>query len=183
MNYLHWDLRDTFSIKQVAALYFEVEPQDVFLNSRESEIVNMNSLAELLAKHAEKLFNPFVIDEPQSIFLERDVDGSVHWDKTFLTRGALIEFFQSKNQRPKFLFHSENNDSEELFDKAGTSYPPELDLAIQAWRAATASEGKGKPKAKIKAWLDANTKLSNEAKERIAIVANWEKTGGATTTG
>ena len=68
------------------------------------------------------------------------------------------------------------------FDKASATYPPELDIALQAWRAVSTTEGKGKPKARIKAWLDTNTKLSNEAKERIAIVANWEKTGGSTRT-
>ena len=69
------------------------------------------------------------------------------------------------------------------FDKASTTYPTELDLAMQAWQAVTSSEGKGKPKARIRAWLDSNTKnISNEAKERISIVANWDKSGGATTT-
>lgn len=68
------------------------------------------------------------------------------------------------------------------FDQASATYPPELDIAVQAWRAVSTTEGKGKPKARIKAWLDTNTKLSNEAKERIAIVTNWEKTGGATRT-
>ena len=31
-------------------------------------------------------------------------------------------------------------------------------------------------------WLDENTDLSKEAKERISIVANWDKLGGATKT-
>ena len=72
--------------------------------------------------------------------------------------------------------------SSQLFDITSTMYPPELDLAIKAWQAVSNSEGKGKPKARIKAWLDDNTKISNEAKKRIAIIANWEKTGGATPT-
>lgn len=69
-----------------------------------------------------------------------------------------------------------------VFDKTNPAYPPELDVALQAWQAVSATEGKGKPKARIKAWLDSNTKLSSEAKERIATVANWDKTGGATRT-
>lgn len=67
-----------------------------------------------------------------------------------------------------------------VFDKSSTTYPPELDIAMQAWREVSATEGKGKPKTRIKAWLDANTKLSAEAKDRISIVANWNKMGGAT---
>jgi hypothetical protein len=66
------------------------------------------------------------------------------------------------------------------FDKTSSTYPVELDIALQAWRAVTEAEGKGKPKARIRVWLDSNTDLSNEAKERIATVANWDKTGGAT---
>lgn len=74
-----------------------------------------------------------------------------------------------------------DNDAQSVFDKASETYPPELDIALRAWRKVSATEGKGKPKARIKAWLDTNEKnLSGEAKERIAIVANWDKTGGAT---
>jgi len=69
-----------------------------------------------------------------------------------------------------------------IFDTI-TTYPSELDLANKAWQAVSSNEGKGKPKAQIRAWLDANTKeLSNEAKERISIVCNWDKLGGATRT-
>ena len=62
------------------------------------------------------------------------------------------------------------------------SYPIELGFAIKAWEAVINSKAKGKPKALIRKWLDENTNLSNEAKERISIVANWDKTGGATRT-
>ncbi len=79
------------------------------------------------------------------------------------------------------------NASWPTFDKASPTYPPELDIALQAWRAVSTSEGKGKPKARIIEWLVANpeiagSKLSNQVKERIATVANWHKTGGATRT-
>lgn len=75
-------------------------------------------------------------------------------------------------------------------NKASPAYPPELDIALQAWRAVSATEGKGKPKARIIEWLGANPEVwkeagrkpSNEAKQRIATVANWEKEGGATST-
>lgn len=67
-----------------------------------------------------------------------------------------------------------------LLDKTNPNYPPELDIAIQAWHAVTNNPGKGKPKARIRAWLDQNTTLANEAKERISIVCNWDKLGGAT---
>ena len=77
---------------------------------------------------------------------------------------------------------AQNTPAAPEFDKASPTYPPELAYALEAWRAVSATEGKGKPKARIKAWLDTNTKLSDKAKERIAVVANWEKLGGATST-
>lgn len=64
-------------------------------------------------------------------------------------------------------------------NKDHPAYPPELDAALRAWHHVSTTKGKGKPKARIRVWLDANTKLSNEAKERIATVGNWDKTGGA----
>jgi hypothetical protein len=67
-----------------------------------------------------------------------------------------------------------------VFDKSLETYPPELDFAFKAWQEISTTEGKGKPKFRIKKWLEDNTNLSNEAKERIAIVANWDKVGGAT---
>lgn len=67
-----------------------------------------------------------------------------------------------------------------IFDKSSATYPPELDFALQAWQAVVNSEGKGKPKARIKNWLNDHTTLSEEAKNRIATVANWDKLGGAT---
>jgi hypothetical protein len=69
-----------------------------------------------------------------------------------------------------------------FFNKSDQNYPVELDIALQAWKAISSENKKGKPKARAKEWLDANTKLSNDAKDRISIVVNWDKTGGATKT-
>lgn len=84
------------------------------------------------------------------------------------------------------ILENEKNESQimetKIDDVTSQNYPIELKFAIQAWQAVSTSEGKGKPKARIKKWLNENTELSNEAKERIATVANWDKTGGATKT-
>lgn len=69
-----------------------------------------------------------------------------------------------------------------FFNKGDPHYPVELDIALQAWKAISSENKKGKPKARAKDWLDEHTKLSNEAKERISTVVNWDKTGGATKT-
>ena len=68
-----------------------------------------------------------------------------------------------------------------ILDKTSPTYPPELDLACQAWQAISTSKGKGNPKARIRAWLkERDPMLSSDAIERIATVVNWNKLGGAT---
>jgi hypothetical protein len=68
----------------------------------------------------------------------------------------------------------------EGFDPDSATYPPELDIAFQAWRAATTRPSKGKTaKEQLKDWLATNyPKLSGDAIDRIAIVCNWEKQAG-----
>lgn len=113
-----------------------------------------------------------------------------------------VEWALSKNLRPEWLSlemesylytvrqgkGAENSAPPEkatltFFDKTSTTYPPELDIALRAWREISTTVGKGKPKLRIMKWLDDNAKeLSNEAKNRIATVVNWDKSGGATRT-
>lgn len=67
------------------------------------------------------------------------------------------------------------------FDPESDTYPEELDIAMQAWRAVEQgwAEPGEKPKQKIKDWLESTyPKLTVEARERIAIVANWKKGAG-----
>lgn len=68
------------------------------------------------------------------------------------------------------------------FDKEDDNYPPELDKAIQAWQFITdhPDEYEGTPKQRIKALLEVKYGIgtdSNES-ERIAIVANPQKSPG-----
>ena len=74
----------------------------------------------------------------------------------------------------------------EMFDVNDPKYPIELHIAIKAWQKVSRLENrKLSPKAKIREWLNENytdKQLSKEAKERISVVANWQKTGGAPST-
>lgn len=71
----------------------------------------------------------------------------------------------------------------EGFDPESDTYPPELDMAMQAWRAVTnCPDPNMTPKEQIEDWLNETypnrRKLSQEARERIAVICNWEKSGG-----
>lgn len=71
----------------------------------------------------------------------------------------------------------------EGFDPDGDTYPLELDIAMQAWRAVTNRPAPNMTaKEQIENWLDENypdrKKLSKEARARIAVMCNWEKAGG-----
>lgn len=66
------------------------------------------------------------------------------------------------------------------FDPDSDTYPEELDIAFTAWRAASQKpEPDRSPKTQILDWLEKHNKdLSREAKDRIAIVCNWNRKGG-----
>ena len=117
------------------------------------------------------------VDRDQQVYFKEKVE--------IKKQDLVITIAEKKRFEVEYLMPDEDQTSKKLeakFDVKSNTYPPELDIALKAWRAIAPSEGKGKPKARLRQWLDANTKLSNEAKERISIVANWDKTGGATRT-
>lgn len=67
------------------------------------------------------------------------------------------------------------------FDPDSETYPRELDIAFQAWRAVAINGhgGTGNPKARIRAWLGSNySNLLDAEKHRISTVCNWDKKGG-----
>lgn len=71
----------------------------------------------------------------------------------------------------------------EGFDPDSDTYPPELDMAMQAWRAVTNSPDAAlTAKEQIEGWLNRNypnkKMLSQEARARISVICNWEKSGG-----
>lgn len=69
----------------------------------------------------------------------------------------------------------------EGFDASAENYPYELDIAMVVWRAVSnsASDEKGTVKQRIQAWLETHyPDLSDEARKRIAVICNWEKSAG-----
>lgn len=69
--------------------------------------------------------------------------------------------------------------------EADSAMPEELAIALDAWRSVSPHLPAGKAvKAALDEWLVRHQPgLSKEARSRIAIVANWNKRGGATSVG
>lgn len=72
----------------------------------------------------------------------------------------------------------ESRSGSELFDPDAEDYPELLHIAVRAWEFAKMGNT-GTPKQRIEAFLsDRYPKLSSNAREGIAQVANWQRIGG-----
>ena len=110
----------------------------------------------------------------------KDAESQQNDAKIVALRNVMDEITRIQDKSPSIDLEVRRVRAKLQEEKHAPNFPPELDFAVQAWRAVFTTEGKAKPKARIREWLDENTTLSNAAKERIATVANWDKTGGAT---
>lgn len=65
------------------------------------------------------------------------------------------------------------------FDPEDPTYPRELDIAMQAWRAARSGEQVGQVRERAEKWLRSTyPDLPEAAVTRISAVINWNKVGG-----
>lgn len=209
INYKDWDNSSYFSIWEVACLYLEVHPNTAIqrgLNAKIALVVEDLCEEVIRTLRINKLYNAFVgTHNDIGIAQYEHVYSKLDQFQTIVTRNWLLNFYLKRNESPSFLY-KQNRDlinlkkilsdqnafisygfnrqwiNQELLNNESVTLPIELGYANQAWKAVTAKDEKGKPKARIKKWLDENANLSNEAKERISIVANWDKAGGATKT-
>lgn len=108
-----------------------------------------------------------------------------HADRECMGAGIQNTRAQQKSEIEKLKLRLAETESSnwEGFDPDSETYPPELDIAMQAWRAVTNGRDINvNPKNQIETWIDEHypdrKKLSKEAKERIAVICNWEKSGG-----
>lgn len=110
--------------------------------------------------------------------------GPVPWGKALFTRAALRGYADSIGERPAFLFPEAVEVSAlRCLDRTDPHHSEELEAAILAWQYASerAEGSKKKPKALIVEWLQENRPKwdkSGNAFERVATLANWEKTTG-----
>lgn len=102
-------------------------------------------------------------------------------DRDKLARGC--EFFIQERDKYKSKAEELESLAWEGFDPESDTYPPELDIAMQVWRAVTNHpDSSMTAKEQIENWLSKNypdrKKLTLEARSRIAVICNWEKSGG-----
>ena len=209
INFEDWDNSNYFSIWEVACLYLEIHPCSAIHRGADAKIaIVVDNLCEEVIKtlRVNKLYVAYVgLHNEIGIAQFMHIYANLDKFQTVVTRNWLKSLYLTRNESPPFLYKqsrdlinfkkilSDKNAftnyglkkqwiNQELLGRDSETLPIELGFANQAWQAVTAKDEKGKPKARIKKWLDENTSLSNEAKERISIVANWDKRGGATKT-
>lgn len=182
---LFWLRLDYWRLCDAALLFADINPESVNLRRGDfTELVTLKNINYNLFDFTDE-FNELncKFDDLRRILFNEDLehDSPQNWIDRALNKKIAIPWLDFAIQ--KGFYKSETSASQlelPIFDKNSSTYPIELDLALQAWRAVTSNLGKGKaPKAQIIKWLDANTKLSVVAKERVATVANWNKTGGS----
>ena len=184
-NWNKWKLIPNAKIWAVAALSLDIDPDKVKHNPQGWMANAFTTLEGQDFKDRVEVITANAMNDKSSLlYLVTLNQGGVEYCEISIANFAKWAISKSLSLPSELagLASKELGSSKVLFDNSKPNYPVELDFAVKAWQAVSTSEGKGKPKARIKKWLDENTELSNEAKERIATVANWDKTGGATKT-
>ncbi|HEY8118566.1 MAG TPA: hypothetical protein VIE91_04950 [Methylophilaceae bacterium] len=186
-NWSKWNLIEDAKVWQVVALSFDINPDEVTRSSSDwmagGSFVNhegqdfKDRLDVISANYLKIDANPKTLSMNGIAYCEINIPKFAEW-----AMSVNWEIPEELKRRVTNLDEISEEKVAQIFDKANTTYPPELDIAVQAWQVVSKTQGKGKPKTRIREWLDSNTSLSNEAKERISIVANWDKIGGAART-
>lgn len=125
-------------------------------------------------------------EDNHCICIEKEPD----WSSIMLDVGEIKAWLSAKGFRSGFFFPKTEAEPDDFMDPSHEHFAPELALAVAAWRALAQTQKHSRgPKASIETWISSNpaawqggAELSTSAKERIATVANWNRTGGATPT-
>jgi hypothetical protein len=125
--------------------------------------------------------------ENDVVYLAKEPD----WSRTMLDVRDLKAWLKERGVKTGFFFPATKADEDDFMDSSHDHFAPELAMAVAAWRALSQERKfKQSPKATIRNWVENNPsewkskdELSTEAKERIAMVANWKRSGGANPTG
>ena len=125
--------------------------------------------------------------ESDTIFLAKEPD----WSRTMLDVHDLKVWLQERGVKTGFFFPASQAGENDFMDRSHDHFAPELAMAAAAWRGLSQTKkfplG---PKVAIEEWINSNPsewqgegEMSTSAKERIATLANWKRSGGANPTG
>lgn len=128
----------------------------------------------------------FKRDDMDRLFIAKEPD----WMQTMVDVRDLKAWLHEKGVKSGFFFSDPQGD-EDFMDPSHEHFAPELAMAVAAWRglSQTRKFPQG-PKVAIEEWINKNpskwhgdSEMSASAKERIATLANWRRSGGANPTG
>lgn len=122
------------------------------------------------------------------------IEGEPDWGSTMLAVGDIKQWLMSRGRTHGFFFSEPDPilHVEDEFSSRGIDlFPPELALAVAAWRGvAGVNRAVRGAKAAIEVWIEAHPEawrgpepLTLGGKQRVAMVANWNRKGGAPRSG
>lgn len=180
-----WRAASLVTIRQAACLLSNEDPQAHTGSQLEKLPAQAQTMSHLIAYAI--LAGELV---PYACFVRRGEEGflptnevarhDVLGDSTTILTAELASWCNSKNLPHPWVLNAAARGS--ASHSAQNNYPLELRAAIGAFEAvrndqnATAGQT---PKQALLKWLRTNTNLGKEARERVAIVANWQPSGGA----
>lgn len=154
----------------------------------ETWVMSKSDLSRLRDSLEGDPFGDTPLDGADGIRLEVEPD----WTRATIDVEDLKAWLRSRGFTTGFFFPSQDESApDDFMNPDHEHFAPELALAVSAWRG-LASEQKFPrgTKPAIESWIDANPnawlgdgEVSAAAKERIATLVNWRKSGGAPTTG
>lgn len=170
------DLVSSTIIKQQVPVYNKAWrglPEAIYLGDDDAQAYNE------MVDHVAELYNSsWWEDESQIKQLTSEKERFPSLDDTAIETTLASKLFGTRFELPG----SANGDAGPLEFMDDPKWPVELDIAVTAWRAARnrAEHERVRPGAFIRDWLASYyPDLSEEARRRIATVANWDKSPGA----
>ena len=128
-----------------------------------------------------------ILESEQSFYFLKEPD----WQRSIIKVSDFRTWMVRRGRMPVFFFPTEKTDTEAFRNTAHEHFSAELDFAVTVWQALLPERKfAGGVKSAIEAWIAANPEawkgdepISGAARERIATLVNWNKSGGAPKTG
>jgi hypothetical protein len=162
----YWIQKDLWSLREVGFLLCGWEPDETAPDAKELAAARDDVARAVLAGKLVEVGVPGRAD--------------VMYDRRMFRPADLIGW--AGDRFPGFALFADLRpmDDVPLIDPDDEYYSEELDVAYMTWRAITKSRDKSsRPKVQALAWLRKHwPHLSDAARERIATVVSWDKTGG-----